>query len=320
MERYVKTITKWNDNVKKVKSETDKIDFVYTYVDSSDQIWIKKYEKAFPTEKIDPVRYKSYGEIYFSLKTIERYAKYVCNNIYIVTDNQRLESKELSNWCKKRLKYIDHTDIIPSIFLPTFNSITIESFLHRIPHLTKNFIYLNDDIFLGNYLKKDFIYNKGTPNILIYINNKRRRRDPKKPWEYYYLNGNDLIFERFNLQQNILGAHTYYMMNVDVCNMVWLLFQKELCRSMTKKRESKNINFWYLCYGVGLYLGYFKYKVPKSDESLIMYCEKVGNKDMKKRIVNEVKMLFKKKPVTFCLNNLNDQCKKLWDFIQERYK
>jgi len=68
MERSVKTITKWNDNVKKVKSETDKIDFVYTYVDSSDQIWIKKYEKAFPTEKIDPVRYKSYGEIYFSLK------------------------------------------------------------------------------------------------------------------------------------------------------------------------------------------------------------------------------------------------------------
>ena len=40
-----------------------------------------------------------------------------------------------------------HERIIPNELLPTFNSTTIEMYLHRIPDLAEQFIYSNDDMF-----------------------------------------------------------------------------------------------------------------------------------------------------------------------------
>ena len=51
--------------------------------------------------------------------------------------------------------------------LPTFNSHSIECNLHNIPNLSKYFIYMNDDMFFGNYVHK---YNYFS-NKLHYFNN-----------------------------------------------------------------------------------------------------------------------------------------------------
>ena len=139
-------VKKLLDTIKKIKCKKfnqTKFDIVYTYVDSTDKEWQKSIKKYFPNKNIDPQRYKDYGEIYFSLKTLEIFAKNICNNIYIVTDNQKIDETKISPWLKKNIKYVYHNEIIPPHFLPTFNSITIESFLHNIPNLTENFIYLN---------------------------------------------------------------------------------------------------------------------------------------------------------------------------------
>jgi hypothetical protein len=45
-----------------------------------------------------------------------------------------------------KVKIIDHRDIIPGEYLPTFNVVTIESFLHRIEGLSEIYLYNNDDI------------------------------------------------------------------------------------------------------------------------------------------------------------------------------
>ncbi len=51
-----------------------------------------------------------------------------------------------------KLIIITHKDIIPEIYLPTFNSLCIELYLYNIPNLSNNFIYFNDDmIVLDNY-------------------------------------------------------------------------------------------------------------------------------------------------------------------------
>ena len=95
-------IIKWNNTIKKKKTIINKIDFIYTYVDSTDKKWLKKYKKSFPDENIDNIRYKNYGEIYFSLKTLEIFGKDLCNKIYIVTDSQTLDINKLSVWVKKK--------------------------------------------------------------------------------------------------------------------------------------------------------------------------------------------------------------------------
>ena len=54
---------------------------------------------------------------------------------------------------------VDHKDLFEeySEYLPTFNSLSIETMLYRIPGLAEQFIYFNDDFFLANNTKlEDF--------------------------------------------------------------------------------------------------------------------------------------------------------------------
>ena len=84
----------------------------------------------------------------------------------------------------------------------------------------------------------------------------------------------------------------------------------------------KNINFWYLSYSIGLFFGYFTYKIPTKKDSLVLYCDKCikENKDKRiKRMINEVKELFQNRPVTFCYNNMSDECLSIWNYITTKY-
>uniref|UniRef100_A0A7S3VHJ2 Stealth protein CR2 conserved region 2 domain-containing protein n=1 Tax=Dunaliella tertiolecta TaxID=3047 RepID=A0A7S3VHJ2_DUNTE len=48
---------------------------------------------------------------------------------------------------QQKISFVDHTDFIPAEYLPTFSAPAIEANLHRIPGLSENFIYQNDDFF-----------------------------------------------------------------------------------------------------------------------------------------------------------------------------
>ena len=46
--------------------------------------------------------------------------------------------------------------------LPTFNAQAIECHLHRIPGLSKSFLYMNDDFFFGQKIELDDFFTKET--------------------------------------------------------------------------------------------------------------------------------------------------------------
>ena len=48
-----------------------------------------------------------------------------------------------------QISVIDHSQIMEESIIPTFNSNTIECNMHRIPGLLENFLYFNDDVFVG---------------------------------------------------------------------------------------------------------------------------------------------------------------------------
>jgi hypothetical protein len=62
---------------------------------------------------------------------------------------------------------IDHTLIFKGYedYLPTFNSLSIESCIFRIPNLSEHFIYFNDDVFLINDTKPENFFVGGLPLI-----------------------------------------------------------------------------------------------------------------------------------------------------------
>lgn len=168
----------------------NEIDIVYTYVNSNDNEWKLKREntkKLYYDPKINNIdsnisdRYDDNDELKISLRSIEKYFIECVRNIYIVTDNHIPEWLNISH---EKIKIIDHKDIIPNEYLPTFNSHIIELFLHKIPNISSPFIYLNDDIIfmkplsINNFisdtnkffvcLNKNQYTKKGEPNIHEY--------------------------------------------------------------------------------------------------------------------------------------------------------
>lgn len=110
-------------------------------------------------------RYRDSEELRFSLRSLMKNAPWI-RHIYIVTDNQipywlNLETPKLS--------VISHEEIfLNKSHLPVFSSPAIESNLHRIPGLSKKFIYFNDDVFLGmKVFPEDFISLRGAQRLIM---------------------------------------------------------------------------------------------------------------------------------------------------------
>ena len=91
-------------------------------------------------------RYRDNGELRYSFRSLHKYAPWL-RRIYLVTNGQ------VPNWLNvehPRVRIVTHADIFPDgSVLPTFSSPAIEAHLHRIPGLSRRFVYFNDDVMLG---------------------------------------------------------------------------------------------------------------------------------------------------------------------------
>ncbi len=150
------------------------IDAVVTWVNGADKEHTKKrlaHMESMQRHLVDksgmlPTRFNSVGEIDFCLRSLLQNAPWL-RTIYIVTDGQTpsiLKTFEGTPYAE-RFQVIDHRDIFRGFeqYLPTFNSLTIESMLWRIPGLSEQFIYLNDDCFVLRPVDEDAFFQDGKP-------------------------------------------------------------------------------------------------------------------------------------------------------------
>lgn len=160
-------------------------DVVIAWVDGDDPIH-KQKKAQYLTNKCETsfndiagaMRYRSTGEIYYCVASVLRYAPWV-RKIFIVTDNQNPHVDEFisRNFPDNKIpiEIVDHTVLFHDYeqYLPTFNSISIETMLWRIPGLSDCFVYFNDDVFLASPTTEDmwfcgndtYIYAKRFPTI-----------------------------------------------------------------------------------------------------------------------------------------------------------
>ncbi|KAK6644986.1 hypothetical protein RUM43_001262 [Polyplax serrata] len=138
------------------------VDVVYTWVNGSDPKFLKDLEAALhETNDLSVLnetftsRFEDKEELRYSLRSLEMYAPWV-HHVYIVTNGQIPYWLNLDH---PKLSIITHREIFTNTSdLPTFSSPAIESHLHRIPGLSKYFLYLNDDIIFGKSVwPEDFI-------------------------------------------------------------------------------------------------------------------------------------------------------------------
>lgn len=118
------------------------MDIVITYVDGNDPVWQRDYEK-YTNVPVLRKRFRDWGTLKYLLRGIEVNMPFIRNVFLVVSHHSQVPA-----WvCGDNLKVVLHSDIIPAEYLPTFNSTTIEMFLHRIEGLDEEFLYFNDDIF-----------------------------------------------------------------------------------------------------------------------------------------------------------------------------
>lgn len=146
------------------------IDFVVTWVDSSDINWQKKKSAYLAKNKIlteAPIedvdyngedRYREVGLFKYWFRSIEINAPWV-RKIFVVTDNQKPKFLDTKS---SKIVLVDHKELIEPSFLPTFDSNTIDLNIHKIDGLAEHFVYFNDDIYINRPLKKsDFFSEDG---------------------------------------------------------------------------------------------------------------------------------------------------------------
>lgn len=145
------------------------IDAVITWVDGSDIKHQEKLKRFLEKQNIQipeaasPTRFAYTYELDYCVCSILHNAPWI-RNIFIVTDKQVpvIYEKLANTESAKKLKIIDHEIIFKDYEnnLPTFNSLTIESVIWRIPGLAEKFIYFNDDcILLKPTYPSDFYIN-----------------------------------------------------------------------------------------------------------------------------------------------------------------
>lgn len=118
------------------------MDAVITYVDGSDLVWKQDYER-YTNIPVMEKRFRDWGTLKYLLRGIEVNMPFI-RNVYLVVSTP----SQVPDWVDRtELKVVLHKDIIPEEYLPTFNSTTIEMFLHKIEGLDNEFLYFNDDIF-----------------------------------------------------------------------------------------------------------------------------------------------------------------------------
>lgn len=143
------------------------VDIVYLWVDGADPAWRARHRAAYDAWAASHPgelalhgnvagRYRDNGELRYNLRALECFFP-DHGHVYLVTDRQ------VPGWLRASsgLTVIDHRQLMPASALPVFDSAHIESYLHQIPGLAERFVYLNDDVFLGQRFEVDYWFGDG---------------------------------------------------------------------------------------------------------------------------------------------------------------
>lgn len=222
------------------------IDVVFTWVDDKDPKWRMKYDlyktnnsEDYGQYATDLARFTNNDELYFSIKSVVNYLPWV-RNIFLVTDNQT------PIWIGEypKVKVIDHSDIISSQYLPTFNSHVIEAHLHNIPELSEHFIYFNDDVFVARPLPAGHFF-KGNGLASLFLSHKSISSMYNKgiitPTLSASMRVNALIKKEYKFETDIPLVHTYVPLRKSVFQFIWDNYEIEnfLCN---KFRSNLDLN------------------------------------------------------------------------------
>lgn len=176
---------------------------------------LKNHMPSAHSSSVGYHRFRDNGELRYSLRALEKFAPWI-RKIYIVTNGQVPRWLDISS---DRISIIAHNTIfLDKSNLPTFNSNAIELQLHRIPTLSKRFLYFNDDVFLGRPISKhDFITKSGGQYIYFEPNRLSNNIDGGLVHDRAYAYSQNIVNKLWGRKDSrLLPAHIPQLYDRDV--------------------------------------------------------------------------------------------------------
>lgn len=132
------------------------MDLIITYVNGNDPIWKKEYERCVGGPVLEK-RFRDWDTLQYLFRGIEKHMPFI-GNVFLVVSSE----SQVPQWVNREtVKVVLHSDFVPSEFLPTFNCNTLEMYLHRIPGLSEEFLYFNDDLFPLRDMRPEEFFRDG---------------------------------------------------------------------------------------------------------------------------------------------------------------
>ena len=150
------------------------VDAVVLWVDGDDPRHRERLEACLSSiggarpESAAPTRFRSVGEIDYCLRSLLRFAPWL-RRIHVLTDRQEprifLRRDRWSAALREKLVLVDHAAAFAGFeeCLPTFDSHSIATAIHRIPGLSEHHVYVNDDMVLLRPLAPEDWFRDGLP-------------------------------------------------------------------------------------------------------------------------------------------------------------
>ena len=209
---------------------------------NDDPVWRRTFAKTAAANHMtvspDSARWRSWGMEELLIKCVRKYMPWVRDIIIILSS----ESQKQPWMGDHGVRIVLHDEFIPAKFLPTFNSRTIEMYLHKIPNLSRFFLYGNDDMFPLSPLKQSDFFVKNLPCQYYW-----EAPYPTMPsqFEMACMNGLNFVAKDFGkVYKNtwLKNGHSIAAIDKNTCLHLWKEHAAEIEGSISKFRKVRNYN------------------------------------------------------------------------------
>ena len=315
------------------------MDCVLTWVDGEDPAFRSRMTPYLTGAREDSrndvagrARLTSCREIVVAVASILRFAPYI-KRIFIVTDGQDpglgpfLEKHFPGN--KVPVVIVDHKVIFEGYegYLPVFNSMSIETMLWRIPDLSEDFLYLNDDYFLLAPTTEADVLSPGGRSVFYgtpmrvawadFLRKFHRKKDGKRRISYRdtLANGARII----GAKDFFMLAHTPEAMKRSVFEAFFRDNPDVMLSNIAHRfREDGQFNVQSLYFNLGVRNGFAECRSPK-DVSIMLRPLRSKRGYMKRKLAKAVRI----KDLKFgCMNSLQDareeDARLFWQWVSDK--
>jgi hypothetical protein len=238
-------------------SKPQEIDAIYLWADGSDpqfsaslleckDSYFAAHGRPPDPESIGVNRFRDMDNLRYSLRSLEKNAPWF-RRIFLVTNGQ------VPTWLREndRIQIVTVDEIVPDQRdLPTFNATSIEWSLHRIPGLSRYYIFMNDDYFFAQFTKPEYFFGEnGRPRLLFSPSVIKHRPDSESLWNRMLANQAKLLSTQFGFREWYRPAHgPFFFDNVELSRIrsLWPEQIKETTRHRFRDETDLHMQILYV--------------------------------------------------------------------------